>query len=368
MRLCDVAGALEGVLHGDGDLEIAEVSHPAEATTSKSLALAMAPKLLPLLSASKARAAVVAAGCTPPEGAVAGWIEVGRPRLAMAGITDLFKKPEYRTEGVHELAVVMPGAVVGKNVSIGPLAYIGPDAKIGDDATVMPQVTVGAGAEIGSDCLLHPGARIGERVIIGDRSIVHHNASIGADGFSFVTPEPGSVESAKRTGQVEAVNVTILRINSIGTVIVGEDCEIGANTSIDRGTISGTRIGRGTKIDNQVMIGHNVSVGENCMLCGQVGIAGSAVIGDRVVLAGQVGVVDHATIGDDVVVAAQSGVIGNLEGRAVYYGTPAAPKARKMRELAMLSRIGEFATELRHLVARVEGLESARRESGRKKT
>src|SRR3546814_8918202 len=127
----------------------------------------------------------------------------------------------------------------------------------------MPQATVGAEARIGADCLIHPGARIGERVVVGDRVIIHHNASIGADGFSFVTPEPGSVETAKASGRVEATNTALVRINSIGTVILGDDVEVGACTAIDRGTVSATRIGNNTKIDDLVMIGHNCIVGEN---------------------------------------------------------------------------------------------------------
>jgi len=218
----------------------------------------------------------------------------------------------------------------------------------------MSNVTVGAEARIGSGSLLHAGARIGERVRIGARAIIHHNASIGADGFSFVTPEMGSAEQARGgDATITAQNVLLTRINSLGTVVVGDDVEIGACTSIDRGTISATRIGNSTKIDDLVMIGHNVVVGENCMICGQVGIAGSATIGDRVVLAGQVGVADHVTIGSDVVVAARSGVAMALPDRMVAMGTPAIARAEAteiymhQRRLKRLFRdVGEMKQRL----------------------
>src|SRR5262249_3185698 len=138
---------------------------------------------------------------------------------------------------------------------------------------------------------------------IGERCIVHFNASLGADGFSFVTPQPGSVEQAKAGSgsSVAAANYELVRIASLGGVVIGDDVEIGASSCIDQGTIQPTRIGNGTKIDNHVQIGHNVTIGENCLICGRVGIAGSVTIGDRVVLGGAVGIADHLRIGDDVV-------------------------------------------------------------------
>ncbi|HZH26395.1 MAG TPA: UDP-3-O-(3-hydroxymyristoyl)glucosamine N-acyltransferase [Azospirillaceae bacterium] len=346
MKLKELAARIGGTLTGDGEIEVVRPVHPSDAVGQTDLAMAMQPDLLALLPASKARAAVVAAGADVPPGAVDGYIEVGRPRYAMAHVNNAFQPPPWVEPGVHPSAVVEPGAEIGAGAAIGPFVYVGRGARIGPGCVLYPHVSVGPGAVIGGDSILHAGVRVGAGCRLGQRVIVHHNASIGADGFSFVTPERGSVESARSSGRVEeaALNRQIVRIASLGTVEIGDDVEIGALTAIDRGTLTPTRIGDHTKIDDLVMIGHNVVVGRNCMLCGQVGVAGSTVIGDRVVLAGQVGVADHIRIGDDVVVGASAGVGTDLAPRAVYGGNPAVPHrdyisqvrgVRKLRQLLM---------------------------------
>jgi UDP-3-O-[3-hydroxymyristoyl] glucosamine N-acyltransferase len=348
MKLEALASLLGGVLHGDGSLEVARPVHPAEARLPTDVAVAMAPALLALLGTTPARAAIVAAGAPVPEGAVAGWVEVGRPRRAMGALTRAFEAPPHAPPGVHPSAVVEAGAEIGEGASVGAFAWVGPGARIGARTVLMPHVTVGAGASVGADGLLHPGVRVGPGCRIGDRAIVHHNASIGADGFSFVTPERGSVEEAKASGTVAegTRNVAIERIASLAPVVVGDDVEIGAGTCIDRGTLSPTRIGSGTKIDNLVQVGHNVRVGENCMICGQVGIAGSARIGDRVVLAGQVGVADNVVVGDDVVAGAQSGIAVDVPARSVVVGSPAIPKQAAFDQLRLLRRLPRIAADV----------------------
>jgi UDP-3-O-[3-hydroxymyristoyl] glucosamine N-acyltransferase len=363
MKLEQIAEALGGTVVGDASLEVGRAVHPSEAETDRDLALAMDAGLIDCLASSLARAAIVREGVEVPEGVVDGYVTVGRSRYAMAGITRVFDLPVHSEVGVHPSAVIAPGVSLPANVSVGALAYVGPGVEIGAGTVIMPQATIGANARLGVDCLIHPGARIGERVVLGARVIVHQNASIGADGFSFVTPEPGSVESAKATGRVEATNTEIVRINSIGTVILGDDTEIGACTSIDRGTVSATRIGRGTKLDDLVMIGHNVQIGENCMLCGQSGVAGSSILGDRVVLAGKVGVADHLKIGNDAVVGGGAGVAGNLPGREVYLGTPAMKKKDFMKQVIMLRRFESMFAELMRLKKRFAGIESQGKKS-----
>ncbi len=363
MTLNDVAAALDASLdvrvEGDGGMAILRAVHPTEATGPGDLALAMDKTLLALLPGSKARAAVVADGAAVPDG-LEGWIIVKRPRYAMAGLMDVFEKPVHREPGAHPLAFVAPDASLGADVSVGPFAYVGPGASLGDGVVVLPHATVGAGARVGDGTLIHPGARIGERVEIGQRCIIHPNAVVGADGFSFVTPEPGSVETAKATGKVGATNVVIRRVNSIGTVILGDEVEIGAAATIDRGTMTATRIGSGTKIDNLVQIGHNVQVGSNCMLCGHVGVAGSVVIGDRVVLAGKVGVADHVTIGHDVVVGAYSGVGTDIPPRSVYLGIPAVPRSEAFDRFKGFARLKRMFADIGDLKKRVAAIETPR--------
>ncbi|KAA0687051.1 UDP-3-O-(3-hydroxymyristoyl)glucosamine N-acyltransferase [Azospirillum brasilense] len=357
VTLAEIAAALGAALEGDGTLRIARAVHPSEAEGPEDLALAMEKGMTELLAGGKAVAAVIAEGAEVPAN-LKGWLVVKRPRFAMAGLTTVFEKPVHAEPGVHPAAFVAPEAILGAGVSVGPFAYVGPRAVLGEGVIVMPHATVGAEAVIGKDCLLHPGARIGERVVMGERCIIHPNAAVGNDGFSFVTPEPGSVESAKATGKVVGTNVLIHRVNSIGTVILGDDVEVGANATIDRGTITATRIGSGTKIDNLVQIGHNVQIGTNCMLCGHVGIAGSTTIGDRVVLAGKVGVADHVKIGNDAVVAANSGVGTDIPAKAVYMGYPAVPRDRafdQYKGLARLKRMHADVTDLKKRVGALDG-------------
>ncbi len=355
MKLIDLAHALGGRVVGDGSLEVLRPVHPAEAESPADLALVMDKRLLPLLVTTKARSAIVTEGAEIPEGALDGYVVIGRPRLAMAGITEAFERPVHREPGIHPTAVISPEASLGQDLSIGPFVVIGPRARIGDRTVILSHVSVGAGAQVGADCLFHPGARIGDRVVIGQRVIIHHNASIGGDGFSYVTPEPGSVESAKATGQVGATNTILRRINSLGAVVLGDDVEVGANASIDRGTISDTRIGRNTKIDSIVQIGHNVQIGENCLLCGLVGVAGSVKIGDRVVLAGQVGIGDNVTIGNDSVIAAKSGVGTDVPPRSVMFGIPAMPRDRAFSQIKSLARLKTLFADVAAIKAKLTG-------------
>jgi len=359
MRLDKIAEALRGTVHGDPSLNVCRTVHPAEAESETDLALAMENNLVSLLVECPSRAAILIEGMEPPEGALGGYITVGRSRYAMAGITRVFEKPVHAPDGIHPSAVIEEGAQVADDARIGAFAYIGARAEIETGCIIMPHVTIGADATLGRNCLLHPGVRIGERVELGDRVIIHANASIGADGFSFVTPEPGSVETAKAKGRIDATNTEIVRINSLGTVILGDDTEIGACSSVDRGTISATRIGRGTKLDDLVMVGHNVQIGENCMICGQVGIAGSSTIGDRVVLAGQVGVADHLKIGNDVVVGGGAGVASNLSDCEIYLGMPAIKKKDFVNQILSLRRMETMFKDLMDLKNRFSAIETA---------
>jgi len=322
--------------------------------------LAMTPETAALLARCKARAVVVAADCEAPLERFDGVITVERPRLALAILTELFSRPVHRSPGVHPSAVVAPNAQIAAGAAVGPLSVVGPRTRIGAGTAVLAHVTIGADVMIGRDCLLHPGVRIGDRVVIGDRVILHHNASLGADGFSYVTPEPGSVESAQTHGRVEATNAALRRINSVGTVVIEDDVEIGANSAVDRATLTETRIGRNTKIDNLVQVAHNVTIGENCLICGMAGISGSVKIGDRVVLGGGVGIADRVTIGHDAIIAAGSGVGSNVPPKAVMAGYPAVPRERAFEQLKHISRLRRLFTDMGDLEKRLSSLEQSK--------
>lgn len=355
--LQEIANAVEGHLIGDGFLRISRLAHPADVLTPEDLALAMDPKLLPLLKGRDV--AAIVSGSEEDSAFLKTRIIVLRPRVALARLTALFAKPVFVQPGIHPTAVIEDGAKIGKNPAIGAFVYVGRGAVLGDNAILHPQTYIGEDAVIGDDALFYAGVKIGAGTKVGNRVIVHFNASIGADGFSFVTPQVGSVEAAKAGGggEVTASNTALLRIASLAPVVIGDDVEIGANTSIDRGTIASTRIGNGTKIDNQVQIGHNVRIGENCMICGRVGIAGSAVIGNRVVLGGAVGVADHAEIGDDAIAMAMSGIPGNVRPRTIVGGLPAAPREKMMENLFNIGRLRRYFKKIEALEEKTDRLE-----------
>ncbi len=322
--LREIAAAIGAEFVGDGGLYVRAVAHPAMAHGPDVLALAMDEPSEKALATTKAVTAVVAEGRAEALKAMKGGIVVKRPRYALAQILDLFDLPPSIEPGVHGQAAVHPTAVLGEDVAIGPFVTIGARAKIGAGTRILSNSSVGADAVIGRNCLFHAGVRIGERCIVGERVIIQPNAVIGGDGFSFVTPEKGSIELAEESGgRIEAQNTEIVRINSIGNVVIGDDCEVGAGTCIDRGTLGPTRIGRSTKIDNLVQIGHNCTIGEKCLIAGMTGLAGSVRLGNRVVLASSVGIADHLSIGDDAIVLARAAVGGNIPPREVWGGYPA---------------------------------------------
>jgi UDP-3-O-[3-hydroxymyristoyl] glucosamine N-acyltransferase len=364
ITLAELAEELDATLVGDGSFVVTQLVHPRLSRSPQDLVYAVDPEALAAFPHIPAQAAVISEGMAVPDGLLKGYLIPKRPRYALAILLDVFDKPVHAEPGVHPSAVVHPSAQLGKNVSVGPLVYVGEGARVGDETILMPHVTVGAQAQIGQKCLLHPGVRVGERVVLGNRVIANHNASIGGDGFSFVTPEAGSIETARATGgTIEAQNTEIVRINSNGTVVIEDDVEIGSCATIDRATLGATLIKKGTKIDNLVMVAHNSTVGENCLIVSQVGIAGSCKIGNRVVLAGQAGIKDHAKIGDDAIVMAQAGVIWDVEPKSLVIGSPAQPQREFFQQVSYLGKLKEMNKELKALKNRLAQLETAQQET-----
>lgn len=372
ITLQSIAQNVGGSVVGNSALTVHRLIHPKDAQYETDLLLAFDKTLHEHLETTPARAAVLAKGqealakaFTEKYGQKSGVVLVDRPRFAMSKLTALFAPPTHTARGIHKTASVDETARIGKNVAIGPLCFVGPYAQIGDNTTLVSQVTIGTYAKLGSDSLAHAGTRIGDYVEIGDRAILHFNSVIGSDGFSFVTPERGSVETAKEghASTVEAFNHAIHRIHSLGTVIIGDDVEIGACTTIDRGTVTHTRIGKGTKIDNQVQIGHNVEIGENCLICGTAGIAGSTVVGNRVVLAARTGIADHLRVGDDAVLMAASQLATHLPAKAIYAGFPAMPRERFMDQIMHLARLKIMSKRIGGLEEKVNNLETSKKNS-----
>lgn len=353
-KLSELAQLVGAEVVGEGSLSVCGIAHPGEANTDE-LALAINAEALAALEFTAARAAVVAAIPKPDD--LAGYLVVQRPRYAMAQLLQIFERRPRTTPGIHPTAHVDEGASIAEGASIGALCHVGPGTTVAEGSVLLPQVSLGAEISVGKNCLFHAGVRVGDRIAIGDRVILQANACIGSDGFSYVTPERGSVEAAKEAGEVVAFNTDIVRVNSIGTVILGDDVEIGAGSTVDRATMGATIVGKGTKIDNLVLVAHNCLIGENCLIAGQTGISGSVRIGDRVVLAGNVGVADHLTIGDDAILIASSNVATNIPARAIYGGSPAVPAKRALAELANTARIGRVIRDLLDLRKRVATIE-----------
>ena len=348
--LGEIALALDAELLGDPDLPISGAGEPATAG-SQDIALAFEPRYVADLAKGRARAALIAEGADWQTLGLAGAIVVQRPRLALSGVTRLLDPGLELSPGVHASAVVEDGTTLPTDVAIGAHAVISANVQIGAGTQIAPGVTIGRDAVIGENCILHSGVRIAQGANLGHRVRIHPNAVIGADGFSFVTPDKSSVERV-RAGHMQAEAIgdqTWTRIHSIGGIEIGSDVEIGALTSIDRGTVRSTRIGRGTKIDNQVQIGHNCVVGEDCLFSGQVGIAGSVTIGNRVVLGGKVGVSDNISVGDDVVAGGASRIFTSVNAGSVVLGNPAVKMDSHLEMVKGLRRLPKLIREFKTL-------------------
>jgi len=295
-----------------------------------------------LLESTKASAAII------PEDLEFSRIPVIKsslPRLSFIAVLEMFFPPFKPLPGIHPQAEIAASAIIGADVSIGAFAVVGEDAVIGDECVIFPLVSIYPGVEIGRECILHSQTVLREGVRIGDRVIVHGGVVIGTDGFGYVRNEDGSHR----------------KIPQKGGVIIEDDVEVGANCAIDRATLGNTIVGKGTKIDNLVQIGHNVSVGRHTILISQVGIAGSSSVGDNVILSGQVGIADHVHFGDRVVVAAKSGVTKDIPPDSMAAGIPHLDIREWRKAYASLPHLHSLLREFKKLKKRVEDMENRSR-------
>jgi UDP-3-O-[3-hydroxymyristoyl] glucosamine N-acyltransferase len=347
-----IAEALGAEAAGDLALEITTINEPQSASVGE-LALAMEESYSQALQKGSAKAAILWEGADWQTLGLKAAIFAPRSRYVLSGVTRFFEQDIAIEKGIHPSAIIDPSARIGINAAIGPFVVIGADVEIGESARIMSHCSIAKEARIGKDVLLYQGVRIGARVQIGAGFICQPNAVIGADGFSFVSPKAGAIEEAKKSGTISNAHAItgFARINSLGSVMIGDNVELGANSTIDRGTISNTTIGSGTKLDNMVHLGHNVTVGEHCLLCGQSGVAGSTVIGDRVVIGGQSAISDHITVGSDVIIAGKSGVSSNVPPKRLMMGNPAVKMEANIESYKAIRR-------LPRLVAKVAALEA----------
>lgn len=266
------------------------------------------------------------------------YIRVENPELAFTRLLDVFHPEHRRDPGVHPTAVIGRGARIGEGAWIGPYVTIGEDSLIGRGSQVGPHTHVDDDVVIGRDCRIGPGCTILHDTRVGDRVRLYTGVRLGVDGFGYT---PGSAG--------------LTRIPQVGRCIIGDDVEIGANCTVDRGALGDTVIGRGTKIDNLVHIAHNVTVGEDCIIVAQVGIAGSVTVGHGVHIGGQAGIAGHLTIGAGARIAAQAGVIGDVPAGGVFSGYPARPHKEALRASAGTFRLAEVLQRLARLERRLDG-------------
>jgi UDP-3-O-[3-hydroxymyristoyl] glucosamine N-acyltransferase len=324
-----VAKHLDGETVGDAQTQLTGFA-PADRAQAGDLTFAENEEFFARAEQSAASAIIASGNLVSTTGKVV--IRVAHARVAFAKALALFFPEPVPPAGIHPSTVVTPGA------QIDPTAYIGPNCVIGDRAVIGAKVIlhagnyVGAGCKIGAECVLFPNVTLYPQTELGQRVRVHAGSVIGSDGFGYV-------QEAGRH----------LKVPQVGNVIIGDDVEIGANVTIDRGALGPTIIGKGSKIDNQVQIAHNVRIGEHCILISQVGIAGSTKLGNYVILAGQAGVAGHLQIGDKVIVAGQSGVMNDIPAGQIVQGAPAMPEKQTKRQILALRRLPELLRRVTEL-------------------
>jgi UDP-3-O-[3-hydroxymyristoyl] glucosamine N-acyltransferase len=334
----DIAQLLKGELIGDGGILVSGYSGIKEAKKND-LTFLSNPKYEPLLLDTQAGVILVPRQIACPGKTI---IRVDNPSLSFTqAVNHLLKDaPDYKPRGIHPTAVIAPGAKLARDVAVGAYTVIEDGTQIAEGCVLYANCYVGHETRLGQNCLIYPHVVLGEKISLGNRVIIHSGTVIGSDGYGYVT-----------------VDGKHMKIPQVGTVLVEDDVEIGANVTIDRARFDKTIIGEGTKIDNLVHIAHNVTIGKHCLIVGQVGISGSTRIGNYVVLAGQAGIVGHLEIGDGAIVAAQSGVSRSIKAGEQVFGSPAHPIKDAFRSNAHIQRLDKYVEMIRDLKKRVEELE-----------
>ncbi|MBW3571722.1 MAG: UDP-3-O-(3-hydroxymyristoyl)glucosamine N-acyltransferase [Gemmatimonadetes bacterium] len=335
LTIAEVARIVGGeVERGDPQRTVHGVA-PLDEAGPRELSFVAEARYYAYIHASRAAAVLVARGAAIqlPDGMAA--VRVDDPRRALARVLDALYPPPAAAPGVHATAVLGPGVAVDSTASVGAYAVVGEGTRIGARATVHPHVVIGRGCHVGEDVVIHPHATLYDDVTVGARSVVHSGARLGSDGFGFVPEGDG-----------------LKKVPQVGGCRIAEDVEIGANSTIDRGSIGDTTVGRGTKIDNLVQIGHNCRIGSHVIIVSQVGISGSTRVGDGAVLGGQAGVQGHIEIGAGAKVGGQAGVTASVPAGATVSGYPARPHREAMRVQAAVFGLPK-------LVQRLKALENA---------
>jgi UDP-3-O-[3-hydroxymyristoyl] glucosamine N-acyltransferase len=340
VTLRHIADSIGGSLEGDGSVVIGGIS-PLTSAKEGEISFLADPRLRDQLRVTRASAVIVKALTDLFAGSQ---VIVPDPYLAYARVAAIFAPPPPRFEGVSERAVIGEGVHLGKEVSVYPFVYVGRGAVIGDGVNLFPGVYIGDGVRIGEGTVIYPNVSVLPNCIIGKNVIIHAGSVIGSDGFGYA-----------RDGDVS------VKIPQTGIVEIGDEVEIGANTTIDRASFEKTVIETGVKTDNLVQIGHNVVVGEHTIIVAQAGIAGSTRIGKNVIIGPQAGVIDHLEIGDRATVVGKSGVVKSIPAGAVVSGSPTMPHRLWLKTREHIRRLPDYVERLKGLEKRIGGLEQQRK-------
>jgi UDP-3-O-[3-hydroxymyristoyl] glucosamine N-acyltransferase len=327
-----IASAVGGQLIGDPTASVSGIA-PLDRARSSDLSFFATAKYATLFASSRAGVVLVAPQLAQPGSETRTLVVVDKPHEALLSLIPRFYRPPARAAGIHATAQIGRGVQLGKDVCIGAYAVVGDGATLGERATIDSHVVIGAGARVGDDCHLFPAVTLYAGTQLGNRVLVHAGARVGSDGFGYVF----------RDGKHD-------KIPHVGRCVIEDDVEIGANTTIDRGSIDDTVIGAGTKIDNLVHVAHNCRVGRLCLIMAQVGLAGSVRVEDGCILAGQVGVSGHHTIGRGATLAAQAGVFGDIPAGQTWSGYPARPHREALRAHAALFKLSNVVRGIERLL------------------
>lgn len=335
--LQELAEYLGGTVHGEGAVRITGLA-PLEAAGPDKITFLANPKYAAKVAETKAGGVLMAPGA---EAYGRNVIELANPYLGFAKLLTLFYTRPHPELGVLPEAVIGTNVNLGEGISIYPGVVIGDNVTIGDRVVIHPGAVLYDGVTVGDDSVIHANAVVRERCRLGKRCRLQPGAVVGSDGFGYAPDGSGYYP-----------------IPQIGIVVLEDDVEVGANTTIDRAALEVTLIKRGTKLDNLVQVAHNCQIGEDCMIVAQVGIAGSSKVGNHCTLAGQVGVVGHVSISDNVIVGAQSGVTGPLEANAYFSGSPAMPHKDWLRAMGVMPRLPEMRKKINELEKKLAVLEA----------
>lgn len=339
-RAKDIAALLQGVVEGNGDVVVNNVSKIEEGRPN-TLAFLANPKYEPYIYTTEASVVLVNHDFTPAHGVPCTLIRVQSAYDAIAALLQMYENMRPQPSGIEQPSFISEGVTIGEAPYIGAFAYIGKGVKIGNRVKIYPQAYIGDGVSIGDDTTIFAGVKIYHSCVIGNNCTIHAGTVIGADGFGFAPTAD-----------------TYKKVPQIGNVVLEDNVELGANVCIDRATMGSTRIKKGVKLDNLVQIAHNVVVGENTVMAAQCGIAGTTKVGAHCMFGGQVGLAGHIKIGDRTMLAAQSGVASDIPEGSVYMGSPAFDASKYRKCYVLFRKFPELYGQLRDLEKEIQTLKS----------